>query len=798
MDTLIRDLRYALRGLARTPGFTTAAVLTLGLGIGANTAIFSVVDATLLRPLPYPNPERLVEIAVEVPEPDGRVLTRAPSVQDVRDWQDHGEVFSHLAFSQGATSILDSPEPARVEIRFITEDYLDVHGVAPFLGRGIEREDVREGAPAVVLLGYGFWQSRFGSDRGAIGRVIRIDNEPAAIIGVLPPAFYRESRIWRPLQTSSEMIAVRGAAGWPLGRLRPGISVEQARRTLTELTTRLDEQRGRSQAKGSRAMGIRVQSLYDTTTEGYRTTTNILAAAVGFILLIACVNVAGLLLARGAARRSEMAIRSSIGAGRARLVRQLLTESLVLSAAGGVVGLLFSSMTLDTLVANIPLSLPPNSPVDLNPQVLAFTAALSIATGLAFGLVPAFSLSRVTIREALADAGRHHGPALSRRGGQILIAVEISLAVVLLAGAGLMIRSFARVLAVDVGFDPESFVTMEVVPVETSGATLEQYYPALVQSLRSLPSIEAVGAVDHLPLSGSTMMTDARAPGARWAFVNVHQFLPGYFEAIGFPLKEGRFPTEADAAAQMPVAMLNESAAREIFPDGSAMERTFQVRTTGKTLYQVLGVVRDVRHGGPLRAPEPEVYLPFRRTAGPLSLPLIVVVRPRGRAPALGEQLRQTAQAMGTRVIVDRVRPGSEWFGERIVTPRKQTVLLGLLGGLGLLLTLVGVFGVTAYAVARRTHEIGVRMAFGAPPGDAVRTMIADAVWPVGIGILVGLGGATLTTRVIASFLFETPPTDLLTFAAVAITLGAAACFAAWIPARRAARVDPIVALRYE
>ncbi|OFW08819.1 MAG: hypothetical protein A3H96_08185 [Acidobacteria bacterium RIFCSPLOWO2_02_FULL_67_36] len=786
METLVRDLRLGCRLLLRQPGFSLVAVLTLALGIGGSTAIFSVVDAALLRPLPYPNPDRLVDIDIEVRRSNGHLSRMGPGMEDVRDWQEDGRIFSHVAVWRNAIrpAVLDGPQPERVRVLHISDGYLSLHGVQPFLGRGFGPEDMHRGAPPVVILGYDFWRSRFGGDRAIVGTTVRLDNQPATIVGVLPQGFYAKSKVWRPLQPPDSVFTQRGSGASTYGRMRPGIDIEEAQRTLAELTARLDREQGRE------AGTVRLESLYESTTAGYFTTTKILTAAVGFILLIACINVAGLLLARGAARRPELAIRASIGAGRARLFRQLLTESVVLSVAGGAVGLLLAWISLDVLVANIPLSLPSNSPVTLNLRVLAFAAGLSLATGTCFGLVPAIRLSGVRVTDALSHAGRRQGSALSRRGGQALIAIEVALALVLLAGAGLMIRSFSHLTAIDVGFDPESFLTMEVVPVNPDDATLKQYYPALVESLRNVPGVEAAGASDHVPLAGGSTMTRAIVEGQRMS-VNIRRFVPGYFEAVGFRLKQGRFPAASDRGAPAP-SMLNEKAAAEMFPRGSAIGRRFEV---AKAEYVVLGIVGNVRHSGPLWPAEPEVYLAFGIGE---ARPMMITVRSREGAPALGSAVRQAARGVGPRVVVDRIRRGSDWFDDRVVTPRRRTVLLGLLGGLGLLLSLVGIFGMTAYAVARRTQEIGVRMAFGARPAQVVRTMVRDSLWPVGIGIVSGLGGAALATRVIATFLFDTRPTEPATFAAVALLLGVAACLAAWIPARRASRVDPVAALRAE
>lgn len=783
METLMRDVKLGGRVLLRQPAFSLVAILTLALGIGGSAAIFSVIDAALLRPLPYPDPDRLVRIHVERSQRSGEVFRLSPSMAEVEQLRQHEHVFSDIAvWRRSRPLVLDGTDPQRVELTYMSDSYLALYGVLPFLGRGLTSDDLQKGAHPVVLLGYDFWRARFGGDSGVIDRTIRLDDEPATIVGVLPRGFYNEVHIWRPLDRSDSFYTQAGSGASVDGRLRPGISVEQAERSLNELISSLDQK-----PSGP----VRLTSLYESTTRGYHTTTNILSAAVGFILLIACINVAGLLLARGAVRRPELAIRASIGASRMQLLRQLLTESLVLSMTGGVAGLLLAWVSLDALVANIPLSLPENAPVTVNPRVLVFAGVVSLATGLLFGLVPAIRLSGVRVSDALSHAARRHGSALSRRGGQLLIAIEVALALVLLAGAGLMIQSFSRLVAVNLGFDPAAVTTLEVVPVNPDDATLKQYYPALVDSLRTMPGVEAVGAVDNLPLAGSNTMTGAFVEGERIS-INVRRFVAGYFEAVGFTLKDGRFPSISDRGTAPAPAMVNELAAAQMFPRGSAVGRRF---TVGKVEYEVLGVVGDVRDAGPLRPTLPEAYLSFGLDR---ARPMIVAMRWRGDASALDTLLRGAAQAVGPRVVVDRIRRGSDWFGDRVITPRRRTVLLGLLGGLGLLLALVGVFGMTAYAVARRTQEIGVRMAFGARPVQIVGTVIRDALWPVATGIVVGLVGAAFATRVIVSFLFETRPIEPLTFAMVALTLGAAAAVAAWIPARRAAQVDPVASLRAE
>ena len=797
MEVLIQDVRYAVRQLRRQRGTSIVQALTLALGIGASTAIFSVVDAAMLRPLPYPSPEQLVVVDVEITPPDGRPYRPTPSMADMRLWQQADAVFSAVAGSGQAFRgrIVDGPELARIEVSQFTEAYLSMHGVTPLLGRDFTREDTEFDAPAVALLGYGYWQSRYAGRRDVIGETMRLDDGVATIVGVLPASFDAGIPLARPLRIRPDEVSLRGTGRVTVyARLRPGVTVEQA---SADLSARMASE---PLPEGSTLPArVRVSSRLESAVSRYRTTVSIIAGAVGLILLLACVNVAALLLARGAARQSEFALRASLGAGRPRLIRQLLTENFVLALAGGGAGVFLAWLSVDALVANIPLSLPPNTPVTLNGRVLAATVTLLVPTVLFFGLAPAMSLSRVRNAPALARGGRQPGPSLTRRGSQLLIATEVALAVVLVAAAGLMLRSFARLSAVDLGFDPDGLITMEVLPLERDPAVHESYYTALVQRVRTTPGVASVGLVDNFPLGDGTSLTILRGSGEP-VFASVFATLPGYFETIDVALRAGRLPTDADYATGLRATVINETAASALFPDGPAVGRQVSPAAgESPESWIVMGVIADLRHGGPLgRRSEnfPQVFFPLKPTEFDLNQAMTVVLRPSGRTPDLGTRLREAAHSIGPRVLIERIRTANDWFADRVVTPRRRTVLLSLLGGLGLVLALVGVFGMTAYAVECRTSEIGVRMAFGARPGQVVATIVHDAAVPIVIGTLLGLSGAAFTTRVIESFLFETTPTDAATFAAVALTLVVVGCLAALVPAMHAARVDPVASLR--
>ena len=798
MDTLIQDIRDGIRQLFRQRGSSVVAVMTLALGIGMSSALFSVIDATMLRPLPYPDPAQLVSVGAEEVEPDGRVSRPTPSMEDMRTWQRADDVFSAVAGWGSAFRgrIVDGPAPERIQVMQFTEEYLSMHGVAPLIGRDFVREDCEPGSPLVALLGYGYWQSHYGGRREAIGETIRLDTEIATIIGVLPAWFNVATPLSTPLRIPANEFSRRGTGRVSVyARLRPDVTIEQARQRLSARMP------GAERSDGSvREVRAAVTSRLESTTSRYRVTVNTFVGAVGLILLLAAVNVAGLLLARGAARQSEIGVRAALGASRGRLMRQLLTESVVLAVAGGAIGVLLAWVSLDVIVANIPLSMPGNVPVTLNLKVLASTAALLVPIALLFGLAPAIRLSRVRIGSVLARGGRQVGSPLSRRGGQVLIAAETALAVVLVAGAGLMIRSFLRISAVDLGFNPDGLVTMEVLPLDRNPGAHKEYYAALLPQIRAVRGISSVGLVDYFPLGGGTSFTSVLVAGKSTG-ITIFEATPGYFETIGATLRQGRLPADADYASGFRGAVINESAARALFPDGAAVGREFTRAGRDTRPWTVLGVIGDLRHGGPLdtrNQGRPQVFFPLEPTEFDLNHAMMAVMRLSGNTPGLADQLRRVALSIGPRVLVERIRTGRDWFGERVITPRRRTVLLGLLGGLGLTLALVGVFGMTAYAVSRRTAEIGVRMAFGARPGQVVQTMVRDSAVPIAVGTVLGVGGAVLATRTIESFLFETAPTDPVTLGAVAVFLATVGCLAALVPALRAAKVDPASSLRAE
>ena len=793
-----QDIRQSLRSLMRQPGFAAIATLTLALSTGVSAALFSVIDATLLHPLPYPNPEQLVDISIEHRLPNGRMTTFAPSLEDVRAWNAANAGFRHVAIERSVfpTAIFDAGVPERADSLKVSEEFFPLYGISPLKGRLFTAADTVWKAPGVVLISCAFWTSRFAADPAAVGRIVRVEGVPAEIIGVLPCGFGDKMPIWRALQVDPSLAQSRGS-GWSVrGRM---VSAADATAAAARLSAALPGPK--DAVEGTKAT---VSFLLDEVRADYRTIVTILASAVGVILLLACVNVGGLLLARGTARQAELAVRASLGAGRGRLIRQVLTESLVLATVGGLGGVVLAWIALDTITANLPTTLPDNAPARISGVVLAAMIATTTVVGLLFGLVPALRLSRVRLGQVLARSGRQQATALSRRGGQALIAIEVALALVMLAGAGLMIQSLSRLVSVDLGFDPARMLVVEVEPIAPQHAVYASYYPALVDAVRRLPGVEAAGAGNSGPLGalgGLTSFGSIRKPNGEEEMALLRTVTAGYVEALGIQVVAGRSLTEADEKPGPEIVLINQAAARKWFGEMSPVGQWLQLF---KTRAQVVGVLADIRADGPRTSADEEVlqvYRPGEASKGDPKYPpspLILVVRPREVAPGLAEDLRRVATTLGPPVVFDDVRRGGDMFRETINRARQRTVLFGLLGALGMTLALVGVLGMTSYAVGRRTQEIGVRLAFGAQPGQVVRAMLRDSALPIVVGLVLGTGAALLSTKVIKTYLFETSATDPLTLALVAATLGVVGCAAAWIPSRRAARVDPVETLRSE
>jgi putative ABC transport system permease protein len=784
---LLQDVRFAVRLLLKQPLFSSVAILTMALAMGVSTALFSVIDAALIRTLPYANPSELVSILIDEGQRNGRSMRFDPSMQDIRGWRALGSVFSHVGSGRVrgfSPLIVDAGSPERLVVANVSEDFLETYGINPMLGRGIHADDTRDGAPGAALLGHAYWRGRFAADPNVLGKVIRVDDVPTTIVGVLPAGFYSETSIWRATQVTPAFASARGSGTPVLGRLKPGISITEATRVLNQNT---------AAKPNAPAAQVVLASLYDNEARGYRSTLRTLGSAVAVILLIACVNLAGLLLARGFTRQPELAVRTSLGASRSRLVRQMLTESLMLALAGTVLGVLIAWTTLDSLVSLIPFTLPANSPATINLPVLASTFVLCLVTAILFGLVPAISLSRRGSIASVANMHRSASGRLSSRLGQVLVAAEVALALVLLAGAGLLVRSFVRLVSVDLGYDPGRILTMEVEPIEKSATVRNQYYPALVHTLSAIPEVAAVGALDALGLRGGGMFAFLRTETGQSLDGPLRTVLPGYFESLEVRPVMGRLFVEADRARGDAI-IINATSAAKYFPDGP-LGHTLQMQGKAVRVMRIVGVIPDLRHGEPSRPVQAESYVLPDLTE---TRALAVVLRPREGMSISHERLIDAANAVGPRVLVGAIKSGVDILDGQVTRPKHRTVLFSLLGGFGLLLTLVGIFGVTVYAVTRRTREIGIRLALGASPRRVVWHVVRDAAIPIVIGIVAGVAGAQAATRVVESFLFQVTLRDPITFVAIIAIVTLAAGLAAWLPARRAAAIEPVIALRSE
>jgi putative ABC transport system permease protein len=813
MANIVQDLRYALRMIAKSPGFAGIAILTLALGIGANTAIFSMVEGVLLRPLPYPHPDQLVKVWMRftgIGLPNDRNWVSPPEFQDLKSFN---RSFSGLAAMDNASfNITVGDVPQRVEGAAVSPSLFPMLGVNPVLGRAFLPEEAQPGRDQVLLLGYGLWQKRFGGDPHVVGRSLIVNGKPMVVVGVLPAGFDYpfEAELWQPLAFTAEQLGpdYRGSHGLEvLARLKEGVSLAQARDDMGAVTRSIVEQ---NPGYPYRKFGFSVLSvpLLEDTVGDVQTALWVLLGAVGFVLLIACVNVASLLLARASARGREIAIRVSMGASPGRITRQLLTESTVLAVAGGLVGVPLAPLALAELNRFSTLALPRMSSVRIDIWVLAFAAAICLGTGILFGLAPAWQASRRSPAEELKEGGRgDSGGGSSNRMRHVLVVAETAFSVVLLIGAGLLLRSFLRVLAVDPGFHAGRVLTMRLsLPGEKYGKPeqIVAFYREVLRRIDRLPGVEASGATAALPLSGlggsgtTTVDTQAVPPDQRTPEADWRPVTPAYFQAIGIPLLRGRYFTESDIATSAPVAIVDDTFARAYWPNENPVGKRIKLGGMKSTSpwMTVVGVVGHV-HYRELEAPSrvqfywPEFQYPYNtmsfaiRTSVEQPLGLALPVEAAIRAVDPNQPVYQIRTVRELR---------SEWVSRRFFS----LLLVGLFAGVALLLAAVGLFGVMAYSVARRTHEIGIRMALGARPPDVLHMVLAQGIGMVGAGLAAGIVIALGLVQLMKSLLYQTNAADPVTFAGVALLLLTVAICACLLPAWRAMRVHPAVALRHE
>jgi len=819
MSTLLHDLRYGFRVLAKNPGFTAVAVLTLALGIGANTAIFSVVYGVLLRPLPYPKPDQIVELW-EVNAKGGHMQFADPNFEDVRS-QSH--VFRGVAeYSAWLQSVSGGSEPTRTMAASVSHDFFPLMGVGPVLGRGFLPEDQRFGAAPVALVSYGYWKQYLGGTTDLARIKLTVENQLCSVVGVLPPGFRfpSDSDIWVPRELL-ERYPSRTAHNWHVvARRREGVPLAQARAELTGIAQRLKQQYGQDTGMTD----VAVSPLRNALTSDVRPALLVLLGAVGFLLLVACANVVNLLLAQAAARERELAIRSALGAGWNRLVRQFLTEALLLSVAGGVLGVLAALWGVDALVAMAPSNLPRLQDVAVNLPVLSFTFALSVAVAAALGIFTALRATSRDLQGALVERGQGHtGTLRGQRLSRTVIAAQMAITVVLLAGAGLLGRSLLRVLAIDPGFRTEHILTMDLAmpSVEKDAQKVQrvEFLSELFSRLRAVPGVLEVGGVDGLPL-----MTGL--PDGIYVLMNPQEKLPpmedlermfhdstrtgdadygvaseGYFRALGIPLRRGRLFDQRDTMDAPHVALISGSLAREKWPNTDPLGRTIEFGNMDGDLrfLTVVGVVGDVREDSLERRPNPTIYVDYRQRPQAMNATgsFTVVMRTVADPSIVSSAARQIVRGLDPNVPPN-FSTFTEVFSASLMTRRFNLTLVGVFAVTALLLAVAGIYGVMAYSVARRTHEVGVRIALGASAPDVLRLVLSQGLLTTAVGLAIGIAGSFVLTRAMQSLLFGVSATDPVTLAGVALLLGFAALLASYIPARRATKVDPMVALRYE
>jgi putative ABC transport system permease protein len=803
---MLTDLRYALRMLIKSPGFSAIAILTLGLAIGANSAIFSVVNAVLLRPLPYAHSEQLVRVFGSQPQ-----LELAPtSPANFLEWKEQNEVFERIATYVGqGFNLTGGDKPERVIGARVSADLFQLLRVQPGLGRAFTEEEDQAGHGQVVILSHEFWQSRFGGDPHTLRQVITLNEQSYTVVGIMPPSFAfpdTRTQVWTPVAFNPAERATRDTNFIDvIARLKPGVSIEQARSHMTALAQRQAERYPESNT----GIGVKIVSLHQQTVGDVRAMLVVLSGAVGFVLLIACANVANLLLARAAGRQKEMAIRGALGASRARVVRLLLTESVVLAVLGGAVGLLLAGWSLDLLITLKPANLPRLAEIGINRTVFLFTFAISVVTGIVFGLVPAFQASKPDLNEGLKESGRGAtgGPG-RHRVRTFLVVSEVALSLVLLVGAGLMMRSFARLLAVDPGFKADHVLTAFVsLPVSKYPTRQEQaaFFERLIERLRNLPGVSSAGLVTDIPLFGGSstgVEIDGRPaplPGQR-PMTDYRMISPDYFTAMGVGLIQGRAFSRYDTEDAPGVVIINQTMAARFFPGESPIGKRIGLSGNPRDWREIVGVAGDVRNYGVDADVKPEVYVPFFQNApgylAGVASAMNVMVRSTNAPSALTNALLQQVQALDKDQPVSEIRTMESYLSESMAQRRFNMLLLAVFGALALVLAAVGIYGVIAYTVTQRTHEMGIRIALGARGGDILWLIFASAMLTTVSGIVLGLAAALALTRLLGSLLYQVTATDPLVFASITLLLLVVAIVATYIPARRAMKVDPITALR--
>ena len=812
METLIKDLRYGLRSLLKRPAFTAIALITLALGIGANSAIFSIVNAIVLRPLPYRDSDRLVVIWGNLHKTGLEEIE--VSAPEFKDFIDQCKSFEQIAAYDTAgfnLSGIDQPEWLRGS--HVSASLFPTLGQGALLGRTFLTEEDQFGHAPVVILSHQLWERRFGGDMFIVNKMINLDGRATMVVGVMPASFHfpdKDTELWTPLAISNDLFAENNRGSHFLNvvaRLRPNVTLPQARADLDTVTARLSQEHRNTYPSG---FGATVRSLHEDTVGNLRPAMFVLLAAVGLVLLVACANVAHLRLANATTRYREIAIRVALGANRGRVMRQFLTESLLLSIIGGGLGLALAVWGVQILVALIPKDTPRLEEIGLDYRVVWFTLGVSIFSGLVFGVAPALQAAKTDLNEALKEGGRGGTEGSRRlRLRSLLVISEFALALLLLIGAGLVLKSFRRLQEVKPGFEPANLLTMRVALTRAKYPNFqksEAFFEQLLERLKALPEVKAAGAVNLLPFGGSGgdrtfMIQDQPAaegephPDEQIRFVSA-----GYFGAMSIPLLKGRDFDARDLPGTPQVAIVNQALARKYWPNGQALGKRISFSTRNPKWYEIVGIVGNVKHRGLDIEDKPEFYIPFLQPlfADANVPPMYVAIRSSIEPSSLAAVVRKEVATIDPDQPVSNMLTMDQRIADSVAPRRFNMFLLGLFAALALLLAAIGIYGLMAFSVAQRTHEIGVRMALGARAEDVLRLVVTHGFKLALIGIAVGLGAAFALTRLMQNLLFDVSPTDTATFVIDSMLLAAVGLLACVIPARRATKVDPLVALRYE
>lgn len=798
-----QDLRYAIRRLRKNPGFALFTVLVMTLGIGANTAVFSVVNAVLLKPLAYRDPGRIVTLTANW---SGNAESKEVALPDFQDWQDQSTAFSAMAYYRSSDAAAKAGSSAEyVHVARVSKEFFQVLGIAPVVGRLFTAEEQKTGDFAAALISYSYWQNHFGGNRDALGQTLRVGGGVLTIVGVLPPRFHfpDKSNIWRTSDAVDRTLPRTSLSFYAMARLKPDVSLQQAQAQIGAIALRLQRQYPNSN-KGRKAAVTRMQ---DEMVGNVRLTLYILLGAVGLVLLIACANIATLLLAKATARTREIAIRASVGAGRSRIVLQLMTENLVLGLLAAAAGLVVAELGSKALIALAPSNVPRLAEAGIDGRVLAFTFGICVLCSLFFGLVPALYASRVDLNDALKQSGTRVGnDGRSNRLQGAFVVAEIALSMILLAGAGLLIKSFVALSHVALGFQPEHVLLMATgLPVSGPEADTHarQFFQQLLSKISVLPGVSAVGAtmgppgdvesagsywIDHVPQP----LTEVNGQDAVFSVIT-----PGTFAALGIPLRRGRAFDDRDGPDAPFTVIINETLVRRVFSGEDPMGRILFAGFDSSKPMKIVGIVGDVRQWGPAKKPDAEIYMPYAQHVLGAGSNLNVVVRTSVEPEVLTNTLRRALHELSPDAPAKFKTMNASLY-EEVTAPRFRTLLLAIFAGLSLCLAMAGIYGVTAYVVSQRSHEFGLRIALGATPGHMRHLVLKQGLALAAIGMMLGLAGSLAGTRVITSVLFEVSPADPTVYVCVSILLALVVLAASYFPAWRAARLDPLVVLRQE